>query len=146
MRTKSLCLNPSLEKQPELLRCFHSVFGKHATRGNNSREGMASARQEEGRCPLGGCLWGLHADLPPAPGPPRAGSGAWATAGPLASPGCRLWPLLLASVSLYYTEPICRAKGTKLLCVTQGNGKAMVCGSSWDWAPTGGPRAQELGA
>lgn len=56
MRTKSLCLNPSLEKQPELLRCFHSVFGKDATRGNNSRKGMASARQEEGRCPVGGCL------------------------------------------------------------------------------------------
>lgn len=46
MRTKSLCLNPSLERQPGLLRCFHSAFGKDTTRGNNSRkvtDGLSTA-------------------------------------------------------------------------------------------------------
>lgn len=94
-------------------------------------------RGTEGCCPRPGPAWCGSAR--PAAG--REGRTAARGAGrdPRTSPGRQLQPLVLASVSLCYTEPVCRAKGTKLLCVTQGNGNSVAGSGRWGAGPFEGP-------
>lgn len=94
-------------------------------------------RGTEGCCPRPGPAWCGSAR--PAAGREGRAAARGARRDPRTSPGRQLQPLVLASVSLCYTEPVCRAKGTKLLCVTQGNGNSVAGGGRWGAGPFEGP-------
>lgn len=118
-RMKLSCLNLSLERQPELLRCFHSAPSRDGTRKVRAEEtggclgaqgkGQSSCPQEDS---TEGPLW-----------PPRPGTCLWIHGDPRALP--QSWHTSLAGFSgahpSCYTELIHTARGTTLLCVTQGN-------------------------
>ncbi|XP_038401984.1 uncharacterized protein LOC119876595 [Canis lupus familiaris] len=86
-------------------------------------------------------LMGVSSEQPP-PSHVAGGIGGWEQTRGLSrmqAPG-----LFLALVSLYDTAPACGAKGTKLLCVTQGNGEPAGCGGPGSAGAHGRPCAQEL--
>lgn len=84
-RTKSRCPNPSLEPQPALLRCFHSVFGKDAARGTAEKGSHSGGVGQGGLYPPGSCCGGLHrvsSDRPwPTMGRQQSAGQSWTAPG-----------------------------------------------------------------
>lgn len=102
----------------------------------------SSLQQLAGR-PSGNCclaLMGVSSESSSRPPTRRGIGGCEQTLGlsRMQAPG----RLLLASVILYYTAPVCGAKGTKLLRVTQGNRARGLRRPRERWYP---PRARSAG-
>lgn len=106
-----------------------SVWHRCCKEEQQQREATASEL-----LPFRRLLWGPHG------GPPRRqplahdvqAAGHGARSGPSSLSGAlAAGRPLLALLGLYHTEPVCRAMGTKVLCVTQGNREPRVPGSSW---------------
>ena len=89
-------------------------------------------------------LWAF-AVRPPGAAPPMVQQAGGAGRGqPSDTPGCQLWlsPLACAHAVHRATH---RAKGTKLLCVTPGDGGSTAREALGCWPPVRGPGDQELG-
>lgn len=131
---KSPSSSLSLDAKPESLSCFHSGLGRDAPKAN-------SLEQCSGK-PFRELLWGLHGGLPRAARlPVTRGCVGASGAGrrPRASAGSELLAAPLGLGPCVLHGACLRSQGTKLVCVTRGDGEPAGRGGP------GAPRGQTRG-